>query len=174
MVVDYLQNADILREYIARLSLLGWTTRQEFEEIWMCLLQVLTISKDDLTDDEVIALSQSSTLIIHGITQLLLHTMKMPNSGQTIHSLPIHSPRSVRCTFYDTERGKQLKTVEDSIQQRLSCKENGGLIILSSVCVIDENYDTASSPEEKTEIDIVISNVQIVKIVKHAVTFRLV
>ena len=129
MVVDYLQNADILREYIARLSLLGWTTRQEFEEIWMCLLQVLTISKDDLTDDEVIALSQSSTLIIHGITQLLLHTMKMPNSGQTIHSLPIHSPRSVRCTFYDTERGKQLKTVEDSIQQRLSCKENGGTVL---------------------------------------------
>lgn len=55
-----------------------------------------------------------------------------------------------------------------------SCKENGGLIILSSVCVIDENYDTASPPEEKTEIDIVMSNVQIVKIVKHAVTFRLV
>ena len=129
LLVDYLQNADILRQYIARLSLLGWTTRQEFEEIWMCLLQVLTISKDDLTDDEVNALSQSSTLIIHGITQLLLHTMKMPHCGQTIHSLPIHSPRSTSSTFYDTERGKQLKTVESLILKRLFAKDNNGSIL---------------------------------------------
>ena len=53
-----------------------------------------------------------------------------------------------------------------------SCKENGGLVILSSVCVVDKNFDTASPPEEKTEIDIAMSNVQIVKIAKHAVTFR--
>ena len=127
--VDYLQNADILRQYIARLSLLGWKTRQEFEEIWMCLLQVLTISKDDLSDDEVIALSESSTLIIHGITQLLLHTMKQPNCGQTIHSLPIHSPRSIRSSFYETVRGKQLKVIEDLIQKRLSSNKNCGAIL---------------------------------------------
>ena len=53
-----------------------------------------------------------------------------------------------------------------------SCKENGGLVILSSVCVVDKNFDTTSPPEEKTEIDIAMSNVQLVKIAKHAVTFR--
>ena len=95
----------------------------------MCLLQVLTISKDDLTDDEVNALSQSSTLIIHGITQLLIHTMKMPHCGQTIHSLPIHSPRSISSPFYNTERGKQLKMVENLIQKRLFAKDNSGSIL---------------------------------------------
>ena len=129
------------------MSLLGWTTRQEFEEVWMCLLQVLTISKDDLTDDEVTALSQSSTLVIHGITQLLLHTMKMPNAGQTIHSIPIHSPRTVRSPFYETERGKQLRLVEDLIQKRLSSNENGGSIL----CTLQEQLLLATSSKRNIE-----------------------
>ena len=119
-----MQDADILRQYIARLSLLGWTTRQEFEEIWMCLLQVLTVSKDDLTDAEVIALSQSSALIVQAITQLLLHTMKMPNLGQTIASFPIHCPRLTLPPFYHSERGNQLNMIQNRIQRRLTCKEN--------------------------------------------------
>ena len=56
-----------------------------------------------------------------------------------------------------------------------SCKENGGLVILYTICVVDKNYETASPPAilmEKTEIDIAMSNVQIVKIAKYAVTFR--
>ena len=119
-----MQDADILRQYIARLSLLGWATRQEFEEIWMCLLQVLTISKDDLTDAEVIALSQSSALIVQAITQLLLHTMKMPNLGQSIGSFPIHCPRLDFPSFYTSERGSQLKMIQNRIERRLKCKEN--------------------------------------------------
>ena len=119
-----MQDADILRQYIARLSLLGWTTRQEFEEIWMCLLQVLTISKDDLTDAEVMALSQSSALIVQAITQLLVNTMKVPNLGQSIASFPIHSPRFNDPEFYNSERGSQLNMIQNRIEQRLSYKEN--------------------------------------------------
>ena len=119
-----MQDADILRQYIARLSLLGWTTRQEFEEIWMCLLQVLTVSKEDLTDAEVIALSQSSALIVQAITQLLLHTMKIPNLGQSIASFPIHCPRLILPPFYNSERGSQLNLIQNRIERRLTCKEN--------------------------------------------------
>ena len=122
--VDYLQDAEILQQYIARLSLLGWTTKQEFEEIWMCLLQVLTVSKDDLTDAEVGALSQSSALVIQAITQLLLHTMKMPIPGQNLVCFPIHSPRSMSSAFYSSERGKQLNNIQYRIDERLTCKEN--------------------------------------------------
>ena len=122
--VDYLQDAEILQQYIARLSLLGWTTKQEFEEIWMCLLQVLTVSKDDLTDAEVVALSQSSALVIQAITQLLLHTMKMPIPGQNLVCFPIHSPRSMSFAFYNSERGKQLNNIQYRIDERLNCKEN--------------------------------------------------
>ena len=118
-----------MRQYIARLSLLGWTSRQEFEEIWMCLLQVLTISKDDLTDAEVIALSQSSALVIQAITQLLLLTMKMPNVGQTMSSFPIHCSRVIPSPFDTSERGNQLIIIQQRIHQRLSCKENSSSMI---------------------------------------------
>ena len=67
------------------------------------------------------------------------------------------------------------KTDVDWDTFKKSCKENGGLIILASICVVDKNYETESPPAilmEKTEIDIEMSNVQIVKIAKHVVTFR--
>ena len=90
----------------------------------MCLLQVLTVSKDDLTDAEVGALSQSSALVIQAITQLLLHTMKMPIPGQNLACFPIHSPRSMSSAFYNSERGKQLNNIQYRIDERLTCKEN--------------------------------------------------
>ena len=49
-----LQDIEVLRAYIARIHVLGWTSRQQFEEIWMSLLGVLGVPSDNLSDEEVI------------------------------------------------------------------------------------------------------------------------
>ena len=66
--MDYLQDHDILEIYLKRLLLLGWRSRKQFEESWMALLGVFSLSKDDLSDAEVAALAQVSTLSVSAIT----------------------------------------------------------------------------------------------------------
>ncbi|KAH9487495.1 hypothetical protein Btru_075739 [Bulinus truncatus] len=39
--VDYLQEKDVLKEFVSRIDSLGWVNRQQFEESWMNLLGVL-------------------------------------------------------------------------------------------------------------------------------------
>ena len=48
-----LQDIEVLRAYIARIHVLGWSSRQQFEEIWMSLLGVLGVPSDNLSDEEV-------------------------------------------------------------------------------------------------------------------------
>lgn len=47
---EFLQERDVLMQYIYRVNLLGWTSRQQFEETWMSLLTVL--SATPLADHE--------------------------------------------------------------------------------------------------------------------------
>ena len=154
-LVDYLQDAEILRQYVARLSLLGWTSKQEFEEIWMCLLQVLTISKDDLTDAEVGALSQCSALVIKGITALLLQTMRLPNLGHTIVSKPIHHSRHTPNAFFDSNRGRQLANIQYLLRERIANDSRDGStfdcglqaqLLLSPSCGDSFNLERCHSP----------------------------
>ena len=70
--MDYLQDHDILEVYLKRLLLLGWRSRKQFEESWMALLGVFSLSKEDLSDAEVAALAQVSTLSVSAITGKLL------------------------------------------------------------------------------------------------------
>ena len=66
--MDYLQDHDILEIYLKRLLLMGWRSRKQFEESWMALLGVFSLSKEDLSDAEVAALAQVSTLSVSAIT----------------------------------------------------------------------------------------------------------
>jgi hypothetical protein len=54
---------DILKQYILRVGLLGWNSHQQYEETWMTLLSIFSISKEDLSDAEVQALSPCSVLV---------------------------------------------------------------------------------------------------------------
>ena len=82
--MDYLQDLDILKQYILRVGLLGWHSRQQFEETWMTLLSIFSISKEDLSDAEVQALSPCSVLVVQSITDMLLQTMYLPVIGHRI------------------------------------------------------------------------------------------
>ena len=82
----------MLRQLVWRLNTLGWTGRTQFEETWMCLLSVLNFSREDLTNEEVAALSQSIAQVVAAISSLLVATLAIPIAGVQ-GARPLHHPR---------------------------------------------------------------------------------
>lgn len=54
--VDIFQDVDILKQFISRLSVVGWNSKQQFEETWMTLLSVLVPpSETNVPKEELIS-----------------------------------------------------------------------------------------------------------------------
>jgi hypothetical protein len=62
--LHFLQERDVLREFTHRVHLLGWTSRQQFEETWMCLLGVLNPGTSLDNRDHVMLSPEVTTLIL--------------------------------------------------------------------------------------------------------------
>ena len=117
--VDLLQEVDILKDYVVRLAYLGWNSRQQFEESWVSLLGVFNVTKDDLSEDEIQALSQCSAIVVQSMTSLLLQTLDLPYPGNSNSSKPLHHPRDVPAPFLMTSRGHQLTSIQNKIHKQL-------------------------------------------------------
>lgn len=114
----YLQDIEVLRAYISRIHSLGWTSRQQFEEIWMSLLGVLGLPAENLSDEEVQALSACTAKVVQSITALLLQTMRLPLvPGSPETPLPIHHPRDQPSAFILSRKGEQLTSIQTAIHQ---------------------------------------------------------
>jgi len=104
---NLLQEVDVLEQFIYRVNLLGWTSRSQFEEIWMAFLSVLNFLQNENTpSDEVAALIQASSLAIQAITRLLLQTLLLPCPGNPGASTLIHHPRDPQLSVYKTSSQK--------------------------------------------------------------------
>nr|XP_023020492.1 huntingtin [Leptinotarsa decemlineata] len=93
--LELLKEIDVLQEYILRVTFLGWTSRQQFEETWMCLLSVLCIPLDNLDPLEMNETSHASSLAIKAITALLLETLTSSMAGNPNISKLIHISRNL-------------------------------------------------------------------------------
>jgi len=130
---DLLQEVEVLRQLVWRLNALGWTSRAQFEETWMCLLSVLNVSRDDLTNEEVSALSQSTALVVAAISSLLVNTLALPVAGIPGARL-LHHPRDSPHPCLMSGRGQQLTSIQNIIHQRLEDRgASPGLPVDSSV-----------------------------------------
>ena len=114
--IDYLHDKDILEVYVKRLLSLGWRSRTQFEESWMALLGVFSLSKEDLSDAEVTALAQASTVAVSAITGLLLQTLMLP-IGHPQLSTWIHHSRDTPSSFLTSKRGRQLTLIQNMINE---------------------------------------------------------
>ncbi|XP_012536228.1 huntingtin [Monomorium pharaonis] len=104
---NLLQEIDILEQFIYRVNLLGWTSRSQFEEIWMAFLSVLNFLQNENTPaDEITTLIQASSLAIQAITRLLLQTLLLPCPGNPGASTLIHHPRDPQLSVYKTSSQK--------------------------------------------------------------------
>lgn len=91
---NFLHEVEILEQFIYRVTLLGWTTRLQFEETWMAFLSVLNITQSDNMPSEELAVSiQATSLAVQAITSLLTQTLLLPCPGNSENSSLIHLPR---------------------------------------------------------------------------------
>nr|CAI5834822.1 unnamed protein product [Callosobruchus analis] len=116
--MEVLQEIDVLEEYIFRITLLGWTCRQQFEETWMCLLSVLCRPiTEELDSMEFNEAARTSASAIKAISSLLLQTLTCSEAG---------NPNVFRCVHvsrYETIPTdniciKKLKVVQDCMQSK--------------------------------------------------------
>lgn len=70
-----------MSDYVLRTNKLGWEGRHRFEEIWVSLLAVFSISYEELTDAEVKALTDCSAMVVEAITALVMQTLILPKPG---------------------------------------------------------------------------------------------
>uniref|UniRef100_A0A6P7F8J4 Huntingtin-like n=1 Tax=Diabrotica virgifera virgifera TaxID=50390 RepID=A0A6P7F8J4_DIAVI len=113
--IDMLQDIEVLQEYIFRINLLGWTSRQQFEETWMCLLSVLCAPTEELEPLVLNDVLHASTLAIKSITTLLLQTLALPVVGNPNISEILHIPRNSNIS--ECSIGVQkLKRIQKCIQ----------------------------------------------------------
>ncbi|GFT39474.1 huntingtin [Nephila pilipes] len=118
---EYLQDRDVLKQFIYRINLLGWISRQQFEETWMALLGVLSATPvDDIDgkeeDEERI---RTSCLAVKSITSLLLQTLLLPQPGNPQNSYFLLQPRDKPLAFQHTKCGKKLMCVRLPIHSAL-------------------------------------------------------
>ncbi|XP_048514714.1 huntingtin isoform X2 [Athalia rosae] len=98
---NLLHEVDILEQFIYRVTLIGWTSRLQFEEIWMALLSVLNISQNEGMPLEELAVSiQATSLAVQAITSLLMQTLLLPCPGNPENSNLIHQPRDPQLALH--------------------------------------------------------------------------
>ncbi|GBL79207.1 Huntingtin [Araneus ventricosus] len=118
---EYLQDRDVLKQFIYRINLLGWISRQQFEETWMALLGVLSATPVDDIDgkEEDQERIRTSCLAVKSITSLLLQTLLLPQPGNPQNSYFLIQPRDKPLAFQHTKCGKKLMCVRLPIHTAL-------------------------------------------------------
>jgi len=124
--LEFLQEKDVLMEFIFRVNLIGWTSRQQFEETWMSLLGVLNPvqTEDEIAPEEATERSQSAVLAVQCITALLLQSMLTPHCGNPSNSTMEHHPRDKPLKSLQTRCGRKLTHIRQIIQSELDSSGN--------------------------------------------------
>ena len=122
--VEFLEELEILSDYVLRANKLGWEGRHRFEEVWVSLLAVFSISYEDLSDAEVKALTDCSATVVQAITSLVMQTLVLPKPGWSgnYKSRPIHHSRDVPSQFLLSARGQQLTSIQNFIHDYMECR----------------------------------------------------
>ncbi|XP_044753476.1 huntingtin isoform X2 [Coccinella septempunctata] len=116
--VELLQDREILEDYLFRITLLGWNSRQQFEETWMCLLSVLCNSpSDDNSAEESNEIYTTISLALKGITSMLFQTMYYPVPGKKNHSVLLSVSRD-EPILGDKMSMKKLKDIQTCIRNK--------------------------------------------------------
>ncbi|XP_023313861.1 huntingtin [Trichogramma pretiosum] len=123
---NYIPDLEILEEFMYRISLLGWTSRQQFEEIWMVLLGVLNVSQlqNNRSEqmDSASSLSHTASLAVQAITSLLVQTLVLPTPGNPSNGRVIRHPRDPQLSL-QKKSTKRLFYVQELLLWRLNTSD---------------------------------------------------
>ncbi|XP_015112466.1 huntingtin [Diachasma alloeum] len=124
---NFLQEIDVLRQFVYRITLLGWTSRLQFEEIWMALLSVLSAasSENDSGESEGSSI-QSTSLAVQGITRLLTQTLILPHPGNPVNSIAMHHCRDPPLSL-QKPASQRLYIIQDLLSWKYQSSRDSGL-----------------------------------------------
>ncbi|XP_014662838.1 PREDICTED: huntingtin-like [Priapulus caudatus] len=123
---EFLQERDVLRQFVLRANALGFTSRQQFEELWVTLLAVLGASQEEVVtiggvggQHEEMERVHVSCLVVQGLTALLMQALLRPRPGNPIGGQFLHAQRDKPPAFLQTRTGKRLTKVRGIIQMEI-------------------------------------------------------
>ncbi|XP_076067326.1 huntingtin isoform X2 [Oratosquilla oratoria] len=118
--VELLQETDVLKQFVFRVQLFGWTGRQQFEETWMAFLSVLNATpNEDTLPEELPYINLGLTLAVRGITALLVQTLLLPVPGNPHSGKLLRIPRDKAPQYMATKVGRKLRDVMSKLQDKL-------------------------------------------------------
>ncbi|KAL4231691.1 hypothetical protein ACF0H5_009269 [Mactra antiquata] len=156
--IDLMLDKEVLREFVNRISLIGWISRQQFEETWMCLLGVLnpTSLDHEISHEEEVERTHCTVLGVRAITNMLVQTMIVPSPGNPTHGQFDIQPRDKPLAFLHTRCGKKLTVIRGIVEnevQKLSAnsQEESSTRICDNVKYnFDSNLERDMSVDEFT------------------------
>uniref|UniRef100_H2ZNB7 Huntingtin n=1 Tax=Ciona savignyi TaxID=51511 RepID=H2ZNB7_CIOSA len=117
---DFLQEKEVLQEYISIVNQMGWTKRAEFEETWTTLLGVLVsqpVVPDDSSSEVSFSMrSEISSLAIRGLTSLVVDCALHPDCGRKATSKFQVYHRHSAFKLAHTKVGRQLLKVRGILE----------------------------------------------------------
>ncbi|XP_076812038.1 huntingtin-like isoform X3 [Clavelina lepadiformis] len=119
---DYLQEKEILSEFISIINHIGWTNRTQFEETWASLLGVLVSQPVDASADTNSVNEESlelSCLAIRGLTSLVINCALQPSGGKPAVSQYKTYHRNQALKLGHTRLGRQLNRVREIVHEEL-------------------------------------------------------
>ncbi|XP_078660473.1 huntingtin-like [Branchiostoma floridae x Branchiostoma belcheri] len=119
---DFLQEREVLKDFIFRINAVGWTSRTQFEETWAGLLGILSalpITVPAESREEEIEKTQANVLAVRTITALVLDSTLHPQPGNPASSVYEYRPRSKPPSYINTRSGRKLAQVRHIVEKEI-------------------------------------------------------
>ncbi|XP_052771519.1 huntingtin-like isoform X2 [Mya arenaria] len=125
--LDLMLDKEVLKEFVLRNSIIGWISRQQFEETWMSLLGVLNpdASEHEISPEEEVERTHCMVLAVRAITGMLVQTMIVPTPGNPTQGTFDVQPRDKPLAFLHTRCGKKLTVIRGHVEQELNKLTHG-------------------------------------------------
>ncbi|KAG8226331.1 hypothetical protein J437_LFUL009908, partial [Ladona fulva] len=99
---------------------MGWISRQQFEEMWVAFLGVLSFSPSEGTSpEETLIMAQANSLAVQAMTALLIQTLLLPIPGNPSVSHFIHQARDNPLEFQNSSSGQKLASIHELLCWRI-------------------------------------------------------
>ncbi|XP_053407184.1 huntingtin-like isoform X2 [Mercenaria mercenaria] len=155
--IDLMLDKEVLREFVHRISIIGWISRQQFEETWMCLLGVLNpVSPEQhFSPEEEVERTHCMVYAVRAITNMLVQTMIVPSPGNPTQGQFDVQPRDKPLAFLHTRCGKKLTVIRGVVEHEVlrfsaNNRRNTGPSTDSVKYMFDSNLERDTSIDDFT------------------------
>ena len=169
IALDFLKDSEVLTDFLYRNLSFGWSTKRQFEELWVTMLGMITYRfDDDLSREEIVELSVVNVLAVRGMTALLVQTLLYPVPGAPTTSIYQHFPRVQQISFLETVIGQRMifphKLISDKLLQSSKYTPDHQNCLPDLNCYIDNDFSNclidSSDSKSSDRLGVFIHNIE--------------